>query len=323
MDRNVVVAGRSSNRTLITRWTSQGWPVKSYGVAGPHPPRVAVASSHWYRTGTVFYVPGPALPPPTHWIDGIIDFVIAENGPGGHLLERLSPHSGFRVASSKLPEKVVNDFMSYCNNFVELGHLDIVYDTPADSPHNNRPLTNTLTLAPAVAITVGTTINGYLATHYGACQEQMNTLMNMLGYQSAYRHCLMEHQIICQIMAAEVEFQGMSISICPDDIASWMGVSPGTFATCRTEVIAAHAAHLLLCHLEQQETQGPMEPCHYALLATLSSMSSRILSPIDTSSGYAGVANLQAGDANAVCMKIATFKHQVAEVKALWGSQFR
>ncbi|KAJ6610776.1 hypothetical protein B0H10DRAFT_1953584 [Mycena sp. CBHHK59/15] len=154
---------------------------------------------------------------------------------------------------------------------------------------NNTPLTNTLTLAPAVAITVGTTINGYLATHYGARQEQMNALMNMLGYQSAYRHCLMEHQIICQIMPAEVEFQGMSISICPDNIASWMGVSPRTFATCRTEL--------------DDEQLHPV--------------------PMDTSSGYAGVANFQAGDANPVCMKIATFKHQVAEVKALWGSQFR
>ncbi|KAJ6553393.1 hypothetical protein B0H19DRAFT_1263768 [Mycena capillaripes] len=109
-------------------------------------------------------------------------------------------------------------------------------------------------------------------------------------------------------------------------IATWMGISNSQFATCRTEVTAARAVHLLLRQLVlQQNIVTPlMEPRHLTLLDTLNSlMSSRILSPVDPNGGYASVANLQAGDANAVRMKISALKTQVADVRARWGAQYQ
>ncbi|KAJ7654214.1 hypothetical protein B0H17DRAFT_1214431 [Mycena rosella] len=235
---------------------------------------------------TVFCVPGPTVHPSSPRAGGIIDYLVVQNRPAGRTLECLSPCSAFRVGISRVPEDIVHDFMSFRTGFVEVGHLDDVY-------------------------------------------------------QLAYEHCLIEWEIMsvcnglgiifsaCQIMAAEVEFQRSTVSIRPDDIANWMNISATHFATCRTEVTAACATHLLLRQLAQHEAQGrsvqpPMELRHHTLLRTLSSMmSSRILLPVDLNSGYMGVGDLQAGDANAVCMKVSSLKAQVAGVKALWAAQYQ
>ncbi|KAJ7133842.1 hypothetical protein C8R46DRAFT_1048236 [Mycena filopes] len=145
----------------------------------------------------------------------------------------------------------------------------------------------------------------------------------MPGYQSAYKHCLIERQImsVCnslgiifgrQIVGAEVDLDGVTVSIRPHDIAMWMGISPGQFATCRTELVAHEAQGLVLA--------SAMAPHHHTLLTTLNSMmSGRVLSPVDPNGGYMAVVDLQAGDVNAVRMRIATLKSQVAEVRTLWG----
>ncbi|KAJ7780602.1 hypothetical protein DFH07DRAFT_765129 [Mycena maculata] len=352
---------------------------------------------------TTFCVTGPTMHVPSHRAGGIIDFLVAANGPEGRTLEGLSPRAAFRVAVSRVPEEVQNDFMSFHNAFLEVGQLDVVYAAPADSARvrpardselrsgllaslgladtvsvyviyvypevfqlllqnlwlltawaqNYSPLTSLAVAAPIIHPNLpvappptpanGTShaLNGYLELNYAARKDQLTALLNMPGYQSAYKHCLIERHImsVCnalgiifsarQIVAAEVEFEGLTVYICPDDIALWMGILPGQFATCRTEVTAARAAHLLLRQLAQHELQGrtvnpPMEPRHHTLLGTLGSMmSTRILWPIDPTSGYMGVGDSQAGDANAVRMKIATLKQQVAEVKTLWAAQYQ
>ncbi|KAJ7668829.1 hypothetical protein B0H17DRAFT_1183983 [Mycena rosella] len=215
-------------------------------------------------------------------------------------------------------------------------------------PEDTNPLSivsvhsaGVLLIAASMPSAMTDAMRGYLELHYASCHEQLTALLNTPGYQLAYEHCPIEWEIMsvcnglgiifsaCQIMAAEVEFQRSTVSIRPDDIANWMNISATHFATCRTEVTAARATHLLLRQLAQHEAQGrsvqpPMELRHHTLLRTLSSMmSSRILLPVDLNSGYMGVGDLQAGDANAVCMKVSSLKAQVAEVKALWAAQYQ
>ncbi|KAJ7089449.1 hypothetical protein C8R44DRAFT_751453 [Mycena epipterygia] len=290
------------------------------------------------------------------------------NGPAGRALESLGPRSEYRVGISRVPEDLVGDFMSFRHGFTEVGHLDDVYSAPADSAHVQRARDSDARTAVLASLGLDDSaemfvvyaypehtsplaapagvpspmqsaapggdaarsgVNRYLDEHYAARRDQLRALLNMPGYQSAYKHCLIERQImsVCnslgiiftarQIVAAELEFQGSTIHIRPDDIAAWMDISAGLFATCRTEVAAARAAHLLLRQLVVHEQQGhpivpPMEPRHRSLLETLNSMmSSRILSPVDPTSGYMAAAHLQAGDASAARMKIATFKTQI------------
>ncbi|KAJ7212439.1 hypothetical protein C8J57DRAFT_1539120 [Mycena rebaudengoi] len=323
------------------------------------------------HSARVFCIPGPVVLPPSHRIGGILDFVVALNGPAGRTIERL-PHNTYRVGTSAVPEDVADDFMSYRNNFSELSRLEEILAGPADS----RRVVPARTSEPCTAIlanldlndtvplyvvyiypevddesiaTTGftapadpqTLIESYLALHYSSRRDHLAALIHMPGYQAAYKHCLIERQImsVCnslgivfstrQIVAAEVEYLGTSISIKPDDIASWMGVSPGTFAASRTDMAAASLAHRILRQLDQQVNAGrtvspPMEEADRSFLRTLNTMlSSRILTPIDPHSGYTGVADLQAGDTNAVRMKLNKWRELVAEVKSRWGSQFQ
>jgi hypothetical protein len=210
------------------------------------------------------------------------------------------------------------------------------FDTDHDGKDDESIATTGFT-APADPQTL---IESYLALHYSSRRDHLAALIHMPGYQAAYKHCLIERQImsVCnslgivfstrQIMATEVEYLGTSISIKPDDIASWMGVSPGTFAASRTDTAAASLAHRILRQLDQQVNAGrtvspPMEEADRSFLRTLNTMlSSRILTPIDPHSGYTGVADLQAGEANAVRMKLNKWRELVAGVKSCWGSQF-
>ncbi|KAJ7311637.1 hypothetical protein DFH08DRAFT_1044920 [Mycena albidolilacea] len=330
---------------------------------------------------TVFCIPGPVIPPPTHRAGGIIDFLISANGPAGRALVSLSPASQFRVGISRVPEDMNNDFMAFRTGFDEVGHLDAVVMAPADSarvlparnsdlrtavlsdlglgdhipllvlyvyPENTNPLAIQPPIAPALvqptnnplvlAGAVPNPVNRYLDSYHAAKKAELRTLLDNPGYQSAYKHCLIERQVmsVCaglgivfssrQIVAAQVNFEGSTIEIRPDDIATWMGISTSQFATCRTEVTAARSVHLLLRQLvlQQNVVTPAMEPRHLTLLATLNSlMSNRILSPVNPNGGYAAVIDLQPGDANAVRIKISTLKTQVAEVKARWGEQYQ
>ncbi|KAJ7340792.1 hypothetical protein DFH08DRAFT_1012936 [Mycena albidolilacea] len=306
---------------------------------------------------TVFCIPGPVIPPPTHRAGGIIDFLISANGPAGRALVSLSPASQFRVGISRVPEDMNNDFMAFRTGFDEVGHLDAVVMAPADSarvlparnsdlrtavlsdlglgdhipllvlyvyPENTNPLAIQPPIAPALvqptnnplvlAGAVPNPINRYLDSYHAAKKAELRTLLDNQGYQSAYKHCLIERQVmsVCaglgivfssrQIVAAQVNFEGSTIEIRPDDIATWMGISTSQFATCRTEVTAARSVHLLLRQLvlQQNVVTPAMEPRHLTLLATLNSlMSNRILSPVNPNGGYAAVIDLQPGDANA------------------------
>ncbi|KAJ7198328.1 hypothetical protein GGX14DRAFT_402031 [Mycena pura] len=182
--------------------------------------------------------------------------------------------------------------------------------------------------------------NSYLETYFSSRRQQLNAVLNAPGYQSAYKHCVTERQImsVCnslgiiftarQILGADVHHQGIALTIRPDDIAAWMGVSSGQLATCRTEVGITRIAHRILRQVAAAMRQGlsvepPMEPRHDSFLATLNAMmSDRILAPLDPGSGYIGARELPIGEANAVRMKIATLKNQVTEVRALWAAQF-
>ncbi|KAJ7896906.1 hypothetical protein B0H13DRAFT_1884877 [Mycena leptocephala] len=255
---------------------------------------------------TVFCVPGPAVD--THRAGGIIDFLVFANGPAGRTLESLNPCSEFRVAISRVPEDIANDFMSFRNGFVEVGHLDVICAAPADSarvppardselrtalieslgfdedilvfviyiyPENTSPLA-IQSVAPTISQPSNAT-HRFQELRFTAKRDELHMLLNIPGYESAYKHCLIERQIMALVARMQ----------------------------------AGHPV------------EPPMEPRHHTFFATLNSMmSTRILSSIDPHSGYIGGADLQVADANAVRMKISTLRSQVAEVKAVWGGQY-
>ncbi|KAJ6461831.1 hypothetical protein C8R47DRAFT_1240651 [Mycena vitilis] len=318
----------------------------------------------------------PAVPRPDHRIGIILESLVLANGPAGRTLEDLTNTSQFRVGFARVPEDITNDFTSFRNGFIEVGRLDqlthapeisarvppardselrsallasmglddsvsvfVVYVYPQNCFQNLSAIQPPSNIAPP-GIQPASTVNPierYLDLHYAARKADLRTFLETAGYQTAYKHCLIERQImsVCtslgivfssrQIVAAEVAFEGSPIHIRPDDIAIWMGISTGQFATCRTEVTAARAAHLLLRQIVLQENVfPPIEPRHRTFLVTLNSlMSGRLLPPVDPSNGYAGAAELQTGDVSAVRLIIASLKMQVADVKTLWGAQYQ
>ncbi|KAK7001420.1 hypothetical protein R3P38DRAFT_3611990 [Favolaschia claudopus] len=321
-----------------------------------------------------FCVPGPNTE--THRLGGAIDWLIFQNRPAGRMLQSLSPASDFHVGVSREPEDVDKEFMNYRRAFTEIGSLEGVLAAPADSPHlsparpcqllsalqqqlgegQNVPVyvmyvylssivaalptavPVPLASAPAIAPPPAATAEAYLDLHHAAARNTLQTLLNTEGYESAYKHCLIEREVMAlclrlgivfarQITPAQVTLYNVAIQIHPQDVAVWMGVSSGHFATCRTDLASARRAHLLLRQLHQEVQHGlPVSPSftsHFAgFLGTLNSLlGTRTLPAVNVHNGYAGAANTDVADVSAVRMKISALRVLVAEVKLRWPEQ--
>ncbi|KAK6991952.1 hypothetical protein R3P38DRAFT_3437750 [Favolaschia claudopus] len=321
-----------------------------------------------------FCVPGPNTE--THRLGGAIDWLIFQNRPAGRMLQSLSPTSAFSVGVSREPEDVDKEFMNYRRAFTEIGSLEGVLAAPADSPRlllarpcqllsalqqqlgegQNVPvyvmyvyLSSVVTALPTaapvplasalpIAALPAATAEAYLDLHHAAARNTLQALLSTDGYESAYKHCLIEREVMAlclrlgivfarQITPAQVTLHNVMIQIHPQDVAVWMGVSSGHFATCRTDVASARRAHLLLRQLHQEVQRGlPVSPSftsHFAgFLGTLNSLlGTRTLPAVNVHNGYAGAANTDVADVSAVRMKISALRVLVAEVKLRWPEQ--
>ncbi|KAJ6553394.1 hypothetical protein B0H19DRAFT_1072843 [Mycena capillaripes] len=114
----------------------------------------------------------------------------------------------------------------------------VLYVYPENTtPFAIQPVATPATVQPAIhpptlAVAVSNPIDRYLDLHHAAKKAELRTLLDIQGYQSAYRHCLIERQVmsVCnslgivfssrQIVAARVDFQASTIEIRPEDIAT-------------------------------------------------------------------------------------------------------
>ncbi|KAK6995661.1 hypothetical protein R3P38DRAFT_2656084 [Favolaschia claudopus] len=285
-----------------------------------------------------FCVPGPNTE--THRLGGAIDWLIFQNRPAGRMLQSLSPASDFSVGVSREPEDVDKEFMNYRRAFTEIGSLEGVLAAPADSPRLLLARPCQLLSALQQQLGEGQNVPVYVMYVYLSVTAR-NTLQALLstdGYESAYKHCLIEREVMAlclrlgivfarQITPARVTLHNIAIRIHPQDVAVWMGVSSGHFATCRTDVASARRAHLLLRQLHQEVQRGlPVSPSftsHFAgFLGTLNSLlGTRTLPAVDVHNGYTGAANTDVADVSAVRMKISALRVLVADVKLRWPEQ--